>query len=47
MSYDDDDDKTWDDGRLDSDDVIEAADHTGYESVDDYVHGVDGYDLDT
>jgi hypothetical protein len=46
MSYDDYDNHTWDDGHLTSDDVIESADHTGYESVDDYVHGVDGHDPD-
>lgn len=33
---------TWDDGHYTSDDVIEAADHTGYLSMDDYIHGDNG-----
>jgi hypothetical protein len=45
--YDDDDDATtWDDGHYTEDDVIESADHTGYLSVDDYVHDVNGMDPD-
>ncbi|MFI6369543.1 hypothetical protein [Streptomyces sp. NPDC050546] len=29
---------TWDDGEYTSDEVIEAADHQGYLSMDDYIH---------
>ncbi|UWE11164.1 hypothetical protein [Actinacidiphila bryophytorum] len=32
-------DQTWDDGQYTDDDVIEAADHSGYLSVSDYVSG--------
>lgn len=49
MAYDDDDDdddKTWGDGQYTADEVIESADHTGYTSVSDYVHGDDGVDPD-
>lgn len=46
MSYADDTGQTWDDGRLAEDDVIEAADHTGYTSVSDYIAGDDGYEPD-
>jgi hypothetical protein len=42
----DDDEQTWDDGELGEDDVIEAADHTGYTSVSDYVSGTNGYEPD-
>lgn len=40
------DDRTWDDGRLGEEDVIESADHTGYTSYDDFVHGNNGYEPD-
>lgn len=39
-------DPTWDDGHLTEDDVIEAADHTGYTSPSDYYEGVGGYEPD-
>ena len=32
---------TWDDGHYTEDDVIEAADHSGYLSVSDYISGDD------
>ncbi|WP_405654826.1 hypothetical protein [Streptomyces sp. RK9] len=35
--------QTWDEGLLTEDDVIEAADGTGYASVSQYVAGVDGH----
>lgn len=38
--------QTWDDGRLGADDVIEAADGTGYESLDDFGAGESGFDPD-
>ncbi|MFE0731575.1 hypothetical protein [Streptomyces antibioticus] len=38
--------QTWDDGRLTEDDVIEAADGTGYTSVSEYVSGENGYEPD-
>jgi hypothetical protein len=44
--WDDDPVPTWDEGELDEDDVIEAADHTGYTSVSDFVDGVDGHKPD-
>jgi hypothetical protein len=37
---------TWNDGQLGEDDVIEAADGTGYTSVSDFVSGEDGYEPD-
>ncbi|MFJ8013887.1 hypothetical protein [Streptomyces sp. NPDC096339] len=37
---------TWDDGRLTEDDVIEAADGTGYTSVSSYTAGEDGHEPD-
>lgn len=30
---------TWDDGHYTEDDVIEAADHSGYLSMSDYISG--------
>ncbi|MFJ4096178.1 hypothetical protein ACIPYS_31730 [Kitasatospora sp. NPDC089913] len=39
-------DRTWDDGRLHPEDVIEAADHTAYESPSDYYHGDNGHEPD-
>jgi hypothetical protein len=44
--YDDDDEDTWDDGHYTEDDVIESADHTGYTSVSDFVHGTNGMEPD-
>lgn len=35
--------QTWDEGLLTDDDVIEAADGTGYTSVSQYVAGADGH----
>ncbi|MEV6976038.1 hypothetical protein [Kitasatospora sp. NPDC093806] len=39
-------DQTWDDGHLHPDDVIEAADHTAYESPSDYYHDENGHTPD-
>ena len=39
-------DPTWDEGNLTEDDVIEAADHTGYTSPSDYYSGTDGHEPD-
>ncbi|MFD5624559.1 hypothetical protein [Streptomyces yangpuensis] len=39
-------DQTWDDGHLTENEVIEAADGTGYTSVSDYVHGENGHEPD-
>ncbi|MFB6892780.1 hypothetical protein ACFCX4_26105 [Kitasatospora sp. NPDC056327] len=39
-------DQSWDDGRLHRDDVIEAADHTAYESPSDYHQGENGHEPD-
>ncbi len=38
--------QTWDDGHLTENEVIEAADGTGYTSVSDYVHGENGHEPD-
>lgn len=45
-SYDDEDDKTWGESEYTEDDVIEAADHTGYTSYSDYIAGDNGLDPD-
>jgi hypothetical protein len=37
---------TWGDGQYTEDDVIEAADHTGYLSMDDYIHDNNGLEPD-
>ena len=37
---------TWDDGRLNEHDVIEAADGTGYTSVSEFVEGENGFEPD-
>ncbi|WP_203980284.1 hypothetical protein [Planotetraspora silvatica] len=38
--------ETWDDGHYTPDDVIEAADHTAYLSMDDYIHDNNGMEPD-
>lgn len=38
--------KTWGDGEYTGDEVIEAADHTGYTSYSDYFAGDNGLDPD-